>query len=273
MLMNFNFNGNEDDDNEEINKEMSDIQNEINKEAKEDFYSKDKILQKRLEEYQEAYEYFKKNSMLIRQGNAVKAIEQINLVKESLKKIEENENWKEADISNLPEEITPEFIYGCTYEKRNDEFDKVITYRKKQLKNLENYIKYLEKFPSKREILEKRKKLKEELENKIQIYEQKSKDRWCPPPMYRESIEKNGNIKLENIIFPAPFKEDKIYSNNNNNLNANHEINEIVLNTDISEELLNNEEINEECENLEDKNDNISEDVNNKKNDDSKKSD
>ena len=46
MLMDFNFKRNEEDDNEELDKEVSDMQNEINKEAKKIFIRKLKFYKK-----------------------------------------------------------------------------------------------------------------------------------------------------------------------------------------------------------------------------------
>ena len=274
--MDFNFMSNGDGEDPQINLEMSDMENEISKEEKKEFYSKVKILKGRLEEYQKAFKYFKDNDMFRRQEDAEKIVKQINLIKEPLKKIKESKNWKEADISNLPKEITPEFIYGCTYQQRDNEFNKLIAYKKERLKNLDKKIIKLEKYPTMRTKLEETKQKKNLIEQQIQIYQQKFKNRWCPPPMYTETIGQNGKIKLDNISVPRPFKIDEISNNNNNNINENYGINENVLNTDIPEEELNNEKINEEFEEneiKEDKDDYSSDDAINKKKDDSKKSD
>ena len=279
MYINFFRNENEDNDDDVGEEEINELQKEILKEDK--FKSKMKTVEKRLEEYKKAFEYFGNNVMSRRQQETAKIVEQIELVQERLKKIEKSKRWEEVDISNIPKEITPEFIYGCTYEERDYEFKKVITYKKKKLKDVEKNLKNLEKNPTKRNILEKRKKLKEDLEKNIQIYEQHSKDIWCPPPIYKEKKGKDGSIRLEIPKIPIPFKIDKM-SNNNNNLYSNCEINEKTLNFDISEEKLNNEILNEENEEnkeseenkiKDNKDDNMSNDVNNQKNDNSKKSD
>jgi hypothetical protein len=175
--MDFNFKNNEDDDDPQINNEISDMEKEIKEEEKKKFDSKNKILKERLKEYQRALKYFKDNDMFRRQEDAEKKVKQIMLIEESLKKIEESENWKDADISNLPNEITPEFIYGCTYEQRNNEFNKVISYRKQKLRNLVQRIAHLEKYPTKRKELEEKKKAKSIIEKLIQNYQQKFKKR------------------------------------------------------------------------------------------------
>lgn len=93
--MDINFNNPEEEDNnnedEELNNELSDMENELIKEKKKNFFSKVKIVKERLEEYEEAYNYFNDYAMHRRVGDVEKLLKQIKLIKEQLKVLNETE--------------------------------------------------------------------------------------------------------------------------------------------------------------------------------------
>ena len=82
---------------EELNKE-----NEKEEEDKKLFKEKLSLIDKRLEDYQKAFNYFHSNNFHRRMGIAEKCIKIIELIKTKLNDGKENGKWKEVNLSSLP---------------------------------------------------------------------------------------------------------------------------------------------------------------------------
>ena len=108
--------------------------------------------------------------------------------------------WK-VNLSLLPKEITPEYIYDCTYEERKLKFDKVISLRENRRKQVVNKLKNLKlsNLENNKEPIEKYENMKLYYEILINSAKQYKNNRWCPPPICEN---------LKNIQFFQPFKED-----------------------------------------------------------------
>ena len=123
---------------EEVNKELEEMEKELNKETEEKkiFMEKVKSIKERYDEYQEAYNYFSKYNLHRQQGEAEKCLKEINIIRKQMKEGKDNGKWKEIDFSLLPKEITPDFIYGCSYDERDRKFIEVINCRKDRLNDI-----------------------------------------------------------------------------------------------------------------------------------------
>ena len=136
-----------------------------------------------------------------------------------MEKGKKNGKWKVVDLSLLPKEIKPEYIYGCKYEERNEKFCEVITLIENRLKEIRKNLKKLEiiNIKTNKENIEKYEKLKKLYEKRLNEAKEKYKNRWCPPPICKNVI---------NIKFFEPFKIDKNLNINENKIKNNQ--NEIL---------------------------------------------
>ena len=127
--------------NSEANDEIIENDEDINKEIEEMekmnlFDEKMNIIKEREEEYVKAYNYFEKNIFHKQQEDAKNCIDIISKIKKEMEKGKKNGKWKVVDLSLLPKEIKPEYIYGCKYEERNEKFCEVITLIENRLKEV-----------------------------------------------------------------------------------------------------------------------------------------
>jgi len=100
---------------EDIDKEIEEMIRKNEEEEYESFDDKMNIIIERLKEYENAYNYFEENHFHKQQENAEKCINIINKIKKEMEKGKKNGKWKKVNLSLLPKEITPEYIYDCTY--------------------------------------------------------------------------------------------------------------------------------------------------------------
>ena len=94
-------------------------------------------IDQRLAEYTCAEQYFEKNGLLKQQELALKYLKKIKKEKNNCK----YGKWKELDMGNLPDKITPLFIYNCSSEKRNSIFEDVIRQLTIKLNSLDKELK------------------------------------------------------------------------------------------------------------------------------------
>ena len=129
-----------------------------------------KIIGDRLKEYQLAIEYFKENEL---NTQLKKCEEDIKTLNESLEKIKSGKK-DEINEKNLPKEITPEYINGCSNEERIKKYFeiiiKIIAEKQKLQTELENEIKALKKL-NKNEILS----MKEDIQSDFEKIKKKNK--------------------------------------------------------------------------------------------------
>ena len=187
-----------------------------------------KRVKNKIKEYSKAVEYFTKNDLE----------EQLNVAKNNIKKLENAQKKIEALYSNkvkedsLPEEITPEFIYGYSKEDRMRKFKEILKEMLSQKNNINKEITQINVKMSNlkaSELENVESKFKEEIKIKkdkinkyeklIEIIKQIIKDKWTPAPLYskgmkidkietfNELVEKNVlNIFIGKIV---DFKNDK----------------------------------------------------------------
>jgi len=136
----------EKDSNTSTNNDITDKNLQAKNSNKKIVEIKDKFLyetlNKRLNEYQLAIEYFDKHSLTSQSNDAFGKIREIKKVLHLLESGEEDIDQKE-----IPESITPDYISGCTKQERFEKFSKLI----KEYSNMKNELvnkrnKILERF-------------------------------------------------------------------------------------------------------------------------------
>ena len=187
-----------------------------------------KKVKNKIKEYSNAVEYFTKNDLE----------EQLNVAKNNIKKLENAQKKIEALYSNkvkedsLPEEITPEFIYGYSKEERMKKFKEILKEMLSQKNNINKEITQINVKMSNlkaSELENVESKFKEEIKIKkdkinkyeklIEIIKQILKDKWTPAPLYSkgmkiDKIETFNELVEQNVlnIFIGKifdFKNDK----------------------------------------------------------------
>ena len=145
------------EDDEELSDELEEMkkQNEKEEEDKKQFIENLSLVDERLKDYQKAFNYFHSNNLHRQMGIAEKCIKIIELLKKKLNDGKENGKWKEVNLSSLPEEITPEFIYGCSHEERDSKFNEIIKYRENKVIEVDLEINKIKNFKSKKKNFEK----------------------------------------------------------------------------------------------------------------------
>ena len=164
----------------------------------------------RLNEYRAAIDYFKNNELPEQQTMAIKSAKEICI---ELKKIQDGK-WKEVNEFKLPDPVTPEYIYGCSKEERNNKFSVLIKDYVKQKKDIqkegEDLIAMINRLNGKnRERAQEQIKPKlNELKTKMQtldklknILMQKFQNVWVPAPIFVE-VEEQKKIKKVNEEIP-----------------------------------------------------------------------
>lgn len=169
----------------------------------------EEIVVSRLNEYRAAINYFKNNELAEQQANAIKFAKEIDL---ELKKLH-NGKWREVDEFNLPDPITPEFIYGYSKEEREKKFKKIIFELNKQKEGVEKTInsqkeafnklpktqyKKIEAMAQKG--LDALNQKKEKYSKIIYMLNERLQDKWVPAPLFIESQEESKVEKMNSDI-------------------------------------------------------------------------
>ena len=139
------------------------------------------------------------------------------------------------DSNSLPKPITPEYIYGCSTEKRDSIFKEIISKFTKDKSELENKLKdsilQLKKLDKEEYNIKKGEKMPkfenekskiDKLKKIIEGFENKSKNKWIPPPEVirpndacqneKDSNENNVN-KLKINVGKTDYKKDNLVLN------------------------------------------------------------
>ena len=167
------------------------------------------IVKGRLSEYRNAMDYFQINELTEQQKKAIQCAKLINI---ELNKIE-NGKWKEVNEFNLPDPVTPEFIYGYSNAERQDKFKKIITEYFNLRKNTQNDMnKKLEELKQMKPAQRKRVELQykkdlDALKSKKETYDkflnklkEQFQDKWVPAPLYYDTIQETQVPKINKDI-------------------------------------------------------------------------
>ena len=169
-------------------------------------------------DYKEVKQYFQKNNLSEREKKADEKCKQIdNLRKQLNSKIN-------IYLSDLPEKISPEFIYGCSIEERNKKFKQIISRNRAEKNLLEVKLKNIEKKENisvnDKDNYEKNKINYNKLLTVIKILEEQSKNIWVPSPLYTKEIQTQPKeiISYDKSEFKIKFTIKRI-DNINDSLN------------------------------------------------------
>ena len=179
-------------------------------EEKEEIKRLTEIVTERLNEYRAALEYFKTNDFPELQKEAIIKANQINL---ELRKIQSG-RWNEVSEFDLPDPITPEFIYGYDKEERKKRFNKIISEmsRERELiqEEMNTKLEAMKKIPkgklkqmlpvAKKE-MEALKAKKTKYEKIVSLLKQKYQDKWVPAPLFVEN-EVESSVEKINVNIP-----------------------------------------------------------------------
>ena len=89
-------------------------------------------------EYKAVKQYFKENEMTEREKDANQKCLQIENIKLQLK------SGIKINLSNIPNKINPEYIYGCSTEERNKKFKEILSKKRAEQNSLEVKLKIFE---------------------------------------------------------------------------------------------------------------------------------
>ena len=168
------------------------------------------IIDKRLFEYGCAEKYFKKN----------KLIDRLEITKQILQNLEIEKNnciygrWKDLKRKNIPDEITPNFIFNCSDKERKKEFDEIINKLEIKKFDYDHKIKALNaKFMNNKEKYEdkdEKDKLKKEFDsikykreyyiNQLKKIKSLKTNKWAYPPKIEYEAPKENKFIQENTI-------------------------------------------------------------------------
>lgn len=208
--------------------------NDLSSNNSDNLLSLTKMISDRLKDYNDSLEYFIFNDLPDQQNKALEDIKQLksflHSINQSISKKLENHHLQLL-LPILPQPITPEYIYGYSYEKRTQKFNYLITKIIKQKigleKKLKNYINSIkaEKL-SKVEFIKKKEQInnyfkeistqKNNFDKMINLLKKEYKSKWKPAPLYKEideSVESNKNQQEK--------KEESENTNINKDVNEN----------------------------------------------------
>ena len=171
-----------------------------------------------LDEYKAASNYFKQNNLIKQMENANNLCLKIENIK---KQIELGNN---EELKNLPQPVTPQFIFGCPLSERNKKFNEIITKCINERNQLETKIKSYDKnsLQTKNEIKKEYDKDLAELEqlnNNIKSLQTQINNVWVPAP---ENVKESKQIQVEKIY---DFNLIKFYFKNADNKQNNADLN------------------------------------------------
>ena len=179
-------------------------------EEKEEIKRLTEIVTERLNEYRAALEYFKTNDFPELQKEAITKANQILM---ELRKIQSG-RWNEVNEFDLPDPITPEFIYGYDKEERKKKFNKIISEmsREKELiqEEMNTKMEEMKKIPkgkikqmlpiAKKE-MDALKAKKTKYEKIVSLLKEKYQDKWVPAPLFVEN-EEESSVEKVNVNIP-----------------------------------------------------------------------
>ena len=179
-------------------------------EEKEEIKRLTEIVTERLNEYRAALEYFKTNDFPELQKEAIAKANQILM---ELRKIQSG-RWNEVNEFDLPDPITPEFIYGYDKEERKKKFNKIISEmsREKELiqEEMNTKMEEMKKIPkgkikqmlpiAKKE-MDALKAKKTKYEKIVSLLKEKYQDKWVPAPLFVEN-EEESSVEKVNVNVP-----------------------------------------------------------------------
>ena len=181
-----------------LNNNNCNLQTQVNKEP----------LKHLLKEYNDAIEYFTKNNFSSSLDEARKKAQMIN---NALKRIKKGEEFETFD---LPGTVTPEFIYGMSYEERQKKFNEMVKYyikRKEEMKstmenNINDYLSLSKKEQKKNieSIKKNNEYFKGEIQNcnnNIKKLKQLEENQWTPFPLFMKT-EKEEEVEDINSEIP-----------------------------------------------------------------------
>ena len=188
-----------------------------------------KVIEERIKEYDSAIQYFKANEL---ENQSKKGEEDKKLLIELLEKVKAGK--EEVKPKDIPKEITPEYINGCSNDERIKKYFEIITKiideKQKLQTELENEIKELKKL-NKNQILSMKDEIQkdfEKIKNKkikydeiINILKEDFQNKWIPPPLYSETDE---DTKIEIINEDVPENTIRIIFGETDYLKSNKNV-------------------------------------------------
>ena len=178
-----------------------------------------------LGEYKAAIDYFNKNGLKLQEQDA-------NIKYLELQTIYKNfEKGYSIYYESLPKPITQEYIYNCSIEKRNSNFQIIISKYKEDKKELEDNIKKeilnYQKLDNKEFALIKDKVMSklnsdkakiDKLKKIIKALEERYNNKWTPAPEFIEDFEMDSieKISLENCYYKLVIHIGKINNTDSN---------------------------------------------------------
>ena len=185
------------------------IFNIAKEEEKDEIKRLTETVKERLTEYRAALEYFKTNDFPELQKEAIIRANQINI---ELKKIQEG-RWKEVNEFELPDPITPEFIYGHDKEERDKRFNKIISEMSKEKDMIQEEMntkmedikkipkgKIKQMLPAAKKELDALKAKRGKYEKIVSLLRENSQNKWVPAPLFTESEEESSVEKINTSI-------------------------------------------------------------------------
>ena len=140
-----------------------------------------------LDEYKSAKEYFEKNNLKSQEKDANDKYLNIQNIKSQY------ELGYSMYLTNLPEPITPEYIYGYPKNERDKKFQEILqkyqNHRNKLINKIKSHQKYAITNNMKQEYEKEKSKL-QNLNHYIEIIEKKFRSEWAPAPEYKKEIQK-----------------------------------------------------------------------------------
>ena len=167
-----------------------------------------------LNEYKSAKEYFKKNNLKINENDANNKCLKIQNIKDQF------ELGYTFNIKDLPELITPEYIYGCPKQERDNKYILIIKKFLNDINKLNDRMKYFQKHQQSinKEEFEKMKQKLEKLDLLVKKIDNRFKNKWTPAPLF---IRKYQNHQVEKISYKNSIFQLKIQIKRIDNKNEN----------------------------------------------------
>ena len=190
-----------------------------------DLFNQNEVVMKKYIEclsndYKTAKEYFKINNLKEQEKDAYNKYLQIENIKSKINA------GNKIYLTDLPKQIEPEYIYGCSEIERNNKFNEILSKHRAEKNILEVKLKSLLKKHFLKQIdndeYEKDKKNYEKLKYIIEQFENQFKNIWVPPPKYKKQMKQIINEKI--CYDKCEFKikiQIKIIDNNNETLDLN----------------------------------------------------
>lgn len=130
-----------------------------------------RLLLKRFFEYKSAVDYFKNHNL---QSQRQKAIQDATKIIWLMKQIREENCSENINEKEIPQEITPEYIYGYSMKERLEKFKMII---QRLLKEKEQLSKAFSSDQSKQILLK--------YDSLINVLVEQVKNKWIPAPLYK----------------------------------------------------------------------------------------